>query len=369
VGHRGGEVNDCAPGTAALAAVRLPGAARGKDDAAMPRLRRSDCSLPGISRRRHGRGFSYIDADGERVTDPEMLERIRGLGIPPAWRDVWICADPWGHLQATGIDAAGRKQYRYHEAWRARRDQAKFDDMVRFAHALPAVREQVAADLASADEATRERVLACAVRLLDRGFFRIGSEEYTGSHGLATLHKAHVTLGDDGEMVFDYPAKSGARRVQRVSDPEAAAVIARLKRRRSGGEGLLVYRERRGWRDVRSDEVNEYIKDVAGQDFSAKDFRTWNATVLAAVALAAEAAASKTARRRAVTRAVKYTARHLGNTPAVCRTSYIDPRVFDAFRSGEVIAPVLGGSEDAPPVGRRAVEEAVLDLIEERVAA
>jgi DNA topoisomerase I len=344
----------------------LPGAAAGKDDAAMPRLRRSDCSLPGISRRRRGRGFSYVDSDGERVTDPDLLERIRGLGIPPAWRDVWICADPWGHLQATGIDAAGRKQYLYHEAWRARRDQQKFDGMVRFAHALPGLRERVAADLASGDEATRERVLACAVRLLDRGFFRIGSEEYTDSHGLATLHKEHVTLGDDGEMVFDYPAKSGARRVQGVSDPEAATVIARLKRRRSGGDGLLAYRERREWRDLRSDDVNEYIKDAAGEDFSAKDFRTWNATVLAAVALAGEAAGSKTARRRAMTRAVKYTAHHLGNTPAVCRASYIDPRVFDAFRSGHVISPVLGGSEDAPPIGRRAVEEAVLDLIEER---
>jgi DNA topoisomerase I len=349
----------------------LPDAIAGKDDAAMPRVRRSDCSLPGISRRRRGRGFSYIDADGERLADPDLLERIRGLGIPPAWRDVWICADPCGHLQATGIDAAGRKQYLYHEAWRARRDQEKFDDMVRFAHALPALRERVAADLGDGGDPTRGRVLACAVRLLDRGFFRVGSEEYKGSHGLATLHKAHVTLGDDGEMVFDYPAKSGARRVQGVTDPEAAAVIARLKRRRSGGDGLLAYRERREWRDLRSDDVNEYIKDAAGEGFSAKDFRTWSATVIAALALAVSGPAQGTAtsRKRAINRAVKETAYYLGNTPAVCRASYIDPRIFDAYRGGLVLDQRLIAEAAEPgalPNHHPTIERAVLDLLDER---
>ena len=161
-----------------------------------PRLRRADCSSPGLTRRRQGKGFTYLDADGEKVSEPEDLARISELGIPPAWKDVWICPDARGHLQATGIDAAGRKQYLYHPQWRTRRDSEKFDEMTRFARALPALREHVDADLTSSDELTRERVLACAVRLLDRGFFRIGSEQYTvqnESFGLATMRKEHVT--------------------------------------------------------------------------------------------------------------------------------------------------------------------------------
>jgi DNA topoisomerase I len=345
----------------------------------MPRLRRSDCSGPGITRRRHGRGFIYMDDTGERVSEPEVVERIKGLGIPPAWREVWICPYPNGHLQATGTDAAGRKQYLYHQEWRARRDQRKFDDMVRFAQALPDLRERVAADLRSSDEVTRERVLACAVRLLDRGFFRIGSEEYSArneSYGLATMRKEHVTLtGDDG-MVFDYPAKSGRRRIQGVVDSEASDVVARLKRRRGGSEDLLAYLDRRRWRDLRADDVNEYLKATTGADFSAKDFRTWNATLLAAVALAVagEVAGTQTGRKRAIRRAVEETAVYLGNTPAVCRASYIDPRVFDAYRSGLVITPVLeagaaGAGDGELPIHQRPVEEAVLDLLHERDGA
>ena len=173
-----------------------------------PRLRRADCSSPGLTRRRQGKGFTYLDADGERITEPEDLERIGELGIPPAWKDVWICPDARGHLQATGIDAAGRKQYLYHPQWRTRRDSEKFDEMIRFARALPALREQVDKDLTATDKLTRERVLACAVRLLDRGFFRIGSEQYTvqnESFGLATMRKEHVTLDPEHRgMVFDY---------------------------------------------------------------------------------------------------------------------------------------------------------------------
>ena len=184
-----------------------------------------------------------------------MLARIRELGIPPAWTDVWICPDPNGHLQATGVDAAGRKQYRYHDAWRTRRDAEKFDDMTRFARALPTLRERVEADLLAGDELTRERVLACAVRLLDRGFFRIGTEEYAvtnESYGLATMRKEHVTIEPDGTMVFDYPAKSGKRRIQAVVDPLVIDIVATLKRRRGGGPDLLAYRERRRWNDLRS---------------------------------------------------------------------------------------------------------------------
>jgi DNA topoisomerase I len=338
------------------------------------RLRRSDCSGPGITRRRRGKGFEYRDGDGTRIDEPEVLARIRELGIPPAWKDVWICPYPFGHLQATGVDAAGRKQYLYHPRWRARRDAEKFDDMARFAHALPALREQVDRDL-DGDELDRKRVMACAIRLLDRGFFRIGSEEYTvqnASYGLATMRKSHVTLAPVGEMVFDYPAKSGQRRIQAVVDPKASAIVAALKRRRGGGEELLAFREGRRWRDVRSEDINAYIKDATSEDFSAKDFRTWNATVLAAVALSVsgEVASTKTGRERAIVRAIKEVAHYLGNTPAVCRASYIDPRVFDAYRAGLVIGRPLQEAVDADngqlPIHHRALEEAVLDLINER---
>jgi DNA topoisomerase I len=338
------------------------------------RLRRSDCSGPGFRRRGRGKGFEYLDEDGTPLDEPDVLDRIRALGIPPAWKDVWICSDPLGHLQATGVDAAGRKQYLYHEHWRVRRDAEKFDDMARFARALPKLRDQIEEDL-DGDELDRDRVMACAIRLLDRGFFRIGSEQYTvqnASYGLATMRKEHVTLAGDGEMVFDYPAKSGQRRVQAVVDPKASAIVAALKRRRGGGEELLAFKESGRWRDVRSDDINAYIKQATSEDFSAKDFRTWNATVLAAVALAVsgEAAGTKTSRERAVTRAVKEVAHYLGNTPAVCRASYIDPRVFDAYRGGLVIGRPLHEALDSDdgrlPIHHRKLEEAVLDLINER---
>jgi DNA topoisomerase IB len=270
------------------------------------------------------------------------------------------------------MDAAGRKQYLYHRAWRARRDAEKFEDMVRFARALPALRRHVEGDLTATERLTRERVLACAVRLLDRGFFRIGSEEYSvtnESYGLATMRKEHVTVAPDGTMVFDYPAKHGKRRVQAIVDPPSAAIVGTLRRRRGGGDELLAFKQGRAWRDLRSPDINAYLKEATGDDFSAKDFRTWNATVLAALGLSvsAPAAGSKTSRKRAITRAVKEVSHYLGNTPAVARASYIDPRVFDAYQAGLVIRP---GFEDAEPgelpIHHRDVEEAVLDLLNER---
>jgi DNA topoisomerase I len=301
-----------------------------------------------------------------------VVTRIRELAIPPAWEDVWICPHPLGHIQATGVDARGRKQYRYHEKWRERRDQQKFDEMVEFARALPGLRERVTEDLAS-EGITRERVLACAVRLLDRGFFRVGGEDYAvenETYGLATMHKRHVKLLRDGALVFDYPAKSGQRRVQSIVDPEVYEIVAALKRRRGGSPELLAYREGRRWRDIKSADINAYIKDLTGGDFSAKDFRTWNATVLAARALAVSAEAatrSKAARKRAVNHAVKEVARYLGNTPAVCRASYIDPRVVDRFEGGVTIGGAIRLEEvaDEPDLGslHGAAEDAVLDLI------
>jgi DNA topoisomerase I len=223
----------------------------------VPRLRRSDCAAPGITRRRRGRGFEYLDPDGERIDDPETLERIAELAIPPAWRDVWICLDPLGHLQATGIDNAGRKQYRYHDQWRARRDREKFGSMVEFGHALPQLRRRVQRDLRR-DALDRARVLACATRLLDVGFFRIGSEDYAvtnETYGLATMLRRHVSVEED-EVVFDYPAKSGQRRVHTITDENVRTVVSALKRRRGGGPELLAYKDGGRWADVRSDGLN-----------------------------------------------------------------------------------------------------------------
>jgi DNA topoisomerase IB len=335
------------------------------------RLRRVDCSGPGITRRRRGRGFEYRDDAGRRIADADVLGRIRDLAIPPAWDDVWVCPYPNGHLQATGIDAAGRKQYRYHDDWRTRRDQEKFDAMLDFAAAVPRMRRRVRRDLRG-DELSRTRVLAGATRLLDLGFFRIGSEDYAeenDSYGLATLLKRHVRLESDS-IVFDYKAKSGKRRVQAITDPAVREIVAALKRRRGGGPELLAYRDGRRWLDVRSDDINQYVKAATADEHSAKDFRTWNATVLAAVALAGrEPPETKTARKRAIRDAIESVAAYLGNTPAVCRASYIDPRVIDRYQSGWTIAPALeelGGKPDlANARVRTRVESAVLDLIRE----
>jgi DNA topoisomerase IB len=330
---------------------------------------------------RRGRGFEYRDPAGERVEDPEVFERVAELAIPPAWRDVWICMDAQGHLQATGIDAAGRKQYLYHERWRAHRDRLKFDSMLAFGQALPRLRRRVASELAydsdgdtvrlSAKNLTRERVLACSVRLLDLGFFRIGSDDYAErneSYGLTTMLREHVTISDH-ELVFDFPAKSGQRRVQEIADADAVAVVAALKRRRSGTQ-LLGYRASGGWAELHANDVNAYIKQHSGGDFTAKDFRTWNATVLAAVALAGEAGhrPSRAARERAVRRAIGTVAAFLGNTPAVCRASYVDPRVIDRYHAGVTLSPALkriptDGPDLANTRVRRRIEAAVLELL------
>jgi DNA topoisomerase-1 len=337
----------------------------------MPRLRRVDCSGPGILRRRRGKGFSYQEESGERIDDRETLERIRELAIPPAWEDVWICADPLGHIQATGYDAAGRKQYLYHPSWREHRDRLKFAEMERFAKRLPRMRERVTADLGKRG-LVRDRVLACAVRLLDLGFFRIGTERYTEEHetyGLATLLKRHVKFAG-GYAVFDYTAKGDQRHRQEIADAQAVRTLKALVQRNGGGQELLAYRKGRAWTDVRSPEINDYLREVTGDDFSAKDFRTWNATVLAAVELAGHddgATLSPTARKRIATEATKRVAEYLSNTPAVCRSSYIDPRVFDRFDSGETIRGSLDriarGAEPGEFPDRERIERAVLRLL------
>ncbi len=332
----------------------------------MSALKRVRCTGPGISRRRQGRGFTYVHPNGQGVRDDETLARIRSLAIPPAWQDVWICPDERGHLQAVGTDGAGRKQYLYHEAWRARRDRQKFDRVLRLARGLPAMRKVCDRDIASRG-LSRERALAGAIRLLDLGFFRIGSEAYTeenGSYGLATLRRSHVRVSGN-EVRFDFAAKGGQRRIQAIQDPALARLTGSLLRRKGGGRELLAFREGKTWRDVRSEDINAYLKDLAGEEISAKDFRTWHATVLTAALLASqeEGLTSVTSRTRVVSTVVKEVAEVLGNTPAVCRASYIDPRVIERFLNGETI-DLPRGRDLTDDRTRGAVESAVLELLD-----
>ncbi|MFG1614329.1 DNA topoisomerase IB [Nonomuraea wenchangensis] len=333
----------------------------------MPELRPSDHSEPGIVRRRRGRGFSYADPDGSPVRDPETLARIKALAIPPAWTDVWICTDPRGHLQAVGTDAAGRLQYRYHDLWREQQDRAKFDHVLEVAERLPEFRKTVDEQLQGRG-LTRQRVLAAAARLLDIGFFRIGGESYD-SYGLATLRMEHLTFSK-GYVVFSYQAKGDIPREVEVADPGACAVLRSLKRV-GGKEGeLLRYRRDGDWADVRSEDINDYLKEIIGYEVSAKDFRTWHATVLAAVGLAVSRPAVRlgpTKKKRAVTRVMREVAEYLGNTPTVARASYVDPRVIEAYDQDRTIGAALTELGSAVDFGQLAtagpVEKAVIDLI------
>ena len=336
----------------------------------MQRVHRTDCSEPGIRRIRCGGGFRYADDRGKSV-GPGVRARIVELAIPPAWTEVWICPDRYGHIQATGYDAAGRKQYLYHERWRALQSRKKFDQMIEFAGSLPKLRRRVRRDLRRRG-LVQERVLGCAIRLLDLGFLRIGTEQYArdnGTYGLATLKRGHVRI-EGGAIVLDFKAKGEQRELRRIEDPLVLPTVRALKRRRGGGAGLLAYRQRPGsWCDVRSEHINAYLKTITGDEFSAKCFRTWNATALAAVAVAGAEDGTplgKSARERAIARAVEQVASYLGNTPAVCRSSYIDPRVFDRFRDGETIHTALEEGlhgDGGLPAERDAVEAAVLRLI------
>ncbi len=332
-------------------------------------VREIDCNGPGIRRKGAGKGFTYVDEDGERITDADVVGRIRSLAIPPAWQDVWICSDPNGHIQATGVDAKGRRQYRYHDEWRAARDREKHDRVLRFAKQLPVLRGQVAADL-ELEGMPRQRVLACAVRLLELGFFRVGGEAYAeenDSYGLATLRKAHVRVRADA-IEFDYEAKSGQQRVCQVVDPEVRAVLVTLRRRRAPADAeLLAYKEGGAWIDVKSSDINEYIQEHIGDDFTAKDFRTWVGTVLAAAGLAAhEGPGSDTEAKRAVAGVVKDVAEHLGNTPAVARSAYIDPRVVERFEAEDTVADAVADVDldDLAQGIPEDLEAAVLDLID-----
>jgi DNA topoisomerase IB len=303
--------------------------------AAVPGLTRSDPHGPGITRVRTGEGFRYRDPSGADVTDAETLQRIGALVIPPGWQEVWIAPDPLGHIQATGVDSRGRTQYRYHQSWREQRDAQKFAHMLRFADALPALRSAVARDLGGR-RLDHDRVAAGAVRLIDLGLFRIGGEKYAEldhHYGATTLRKRDVTVTRDG-VVFDYVAKEGKRRTITVTDEAIRPVVRALIRSGNTSESLFSFQLGGLWRPLRSHEVNSYIAAHAGGHFTAKEFRTWNATVLMALMLA-DGEPSPTARSRkiAIAAGVRGVAEWLGDTPAVTRNSYIDPRLISRYES------------------------------------
>lgn len=311
------------------------------------RLRHSDIGTPGITRRRRGNGFSYYDPSGAPITNDATLQRIQELVIPPAWRKVWISPHGNGHIQAVGTDAAGRRQYLYHAVWQQERTEEKFDRVLQMSRVLPNWRRHVAADLAGRG-LHRERVLALALHLIDRGYFRAGGEEYAqdnDSCGLATLRCEHVKVHGD-TVVFDYPAKSGVQRYLELTDRQVVRAVRALRRGQGPGDRLLWCRTDSGRADVHAEDLNARFKELAGEEYSVKDLRTWHGTVLAAVGFAGAAPAdTKTAARRAQAAVFREVADQLGNTPAVARSSYVDPRVVTAYEQGSTIAAAVGRAE------------------------
>jgi DNA topoisomerase I len=333
----------------------------------MARLRTVSPNARGWTRRRAGKGFVYLDADGQRLP-AEEVERIRSLAIPPAWKDVWICPYPTGHIQAVGTDDAGRRQYLYHPDWRVKRDQMKFDRVAEAARKLPRARREVLAHL-GLDGMPLERASAAAVRLLDLGYFRIGSDAYTdtnGSFGLTTLERRHVRCRGQ-RLVFSFTGKSGIEHTIEIEDDVVRAALDRMRRRRGGGDRLLAYQNSRRWTPLDAPTVNVYLRELLGGDLTAKDFRTWHATVLAATALAMsdEPGDTKRSRQRAVKAAVQEVADYLGNTPTIAKNSYIDPRVLDLYEDGTTIATVARKRHRSADVRQAELERAVLRMLAE----
>ncbi len=303
--------------------------------AAVPGLVRSDLRGPGITRERGPEGVRYRDPSGAEVTQRETLQRISALAIPPAWSNVWISPNPLGHIQATGVDSRGRTQYRYHQLWREQRDAQKFTHMLRFAGVLPELRMATRHDLRRRD-LDRDRVAASAVRLIDLGLFRIGGEKYAEldhHYGATTLEKRHVTVTHDG-MTFDYIAKEGKRRVITVADDVVLPTVRALAHRDTGLDALFSYQHGGAWHVLHSHDVSQYIASQVGAHFTAKEFRTWNATVLMALALAGAGPSPPALRRkRVIAASVREVAAQLGDTPTVARKSYIDPRLIGRYES------------------------------------
>jgi DNA topoisomerase-1 len=331
--------------------------------AAVAGLRRSDPRAPGIARVPGSTGFSYRNPAGTPVTDAETLTRIRALAIPPAWDHVWISPDPSGHIQATGTDSRGRLQYRYHELWRQQRDAQKFEHMLRFAGALPTLRAAALRDL-RARGLSRDRVIASAVRLIDLGLFRIGGERYAEldhHYGVATLLKRHVSVVRGG-INFDYIAKEGKRRAITISDPAIVAAVRSLARSDNGLDALFCWPQGGAWHVLHSHDVSDYIAVRAGGHFTAKEFRTWNATVLMALLLAnAEPAPTARQRQQVVAACIRGVAEWLGDTPAVARKSYVDPRLISRYE-GHGQLPSISGLPVTLPASDEA-ELAVASLL------
>jgi DNA topoisomerase-1 len=324
-------------------------------------------SIPGITRRRSGTGFTYRDPEGRTIRDPKVRKRLNDLVIPPAWTDVWICPDPDGHLQVTGRDARGRKQYRYHPRWRELQDHSKFGRMIVFGMSLPRMRERVERDLTQSG-LPRSRVLAAALRILDTTPIRVGNERYmrdNGSFGLTTMRDRHVDLSN-GMIRFRFRGKSGKDHVVGLADPDVARVIRKCTE--TPGSELFTYRTEDGsYASIDSEDLNEYIKEISGYDFTAKDFRTWAGTVRTVTVLHELGESdTSTERRRKVLQAVKFVAADLGNTPATCRSYYIHPGVLDAYDRGRLIPLLSEIDVHEPPVsaaGLREEEWPVLALL------
>jgi DNA topoisomerase-1 len=335
---------------------------------------------PGMTRRQSGKGFSYRSADGAPVRDDDTLRRIRSLAIPPAWTDVWICPSPRGHVQATGRDTRGRKQYRYHPLWQQSRDEAKYERTIAFARALPRLRRRVSRDLARRG-LPREKVIAAVVRLLEQTLIRIGNEEYARenrSFGLTTLRNRHARVRG-ARLKFTFRGKSGKQHDVGINDKRLARVVRQCQE--LPGQRLFAYVDGDGAvQAVDSDDVNGYLRDAMGDDFSAKDFRTWAGTVLAARALQeleqmarddGPGGAPREPTKQALTRAVERVAADLGNTPAICRKCYIHPAIIDSYLDG-TLAESLRGAAAAlvrQRSGLRQEERLVLELLKRRLAA
>ncbi|HYO39871.1 MAG TPA: DNA topoisomerase IB [Nocardioidaceae bacterium] len=331
----------------------------------MVRLRTVRPGSKGWTRRRTGKAFSYVDATGAKV-GPEDVARIKSLAIPPAWQDVWICPIHNGHIQAVGVDAAGRKQYLYHPEWRAKRDQLKFDRVLQVAHELSRTRTSVLEHLALPGMPL-ERAAATAVRLLDLGYFRIGSDAYTdenGSFGLTTLERRHVRRRR-GTLVFDFVGKSGVSHSIVIDDPRCIEAVEIMRKRRGDDARLMAFQADGRWQSLDAAKVNDYLRNSTGGDMTAKDFRTWHATVLAAAALAGstERGDTKRSRQRAIRQAMVEVSDYLGNTPAIAKASYVDPRVVDLYEDGVTIAEALKRSHDSAEERQQALETAVLQML------
>jgi DNA topoisomerase-1 len=341
------------------------------ESARMAGLRYVSDHTPGIRRERQGDTFRYLDSNGRVIEDPAELERFKSLGIPPAWEDVWICPKPNGHIQATGRDAKGRKQYRYHPRWRATRDETKYGRMLAFGRALPQIRARVAQDLRRRD-LSREKVLATVVRLLETTLIRVGNREYARSnksYGLTTMRDKHVIV-DDAKVTFKFRGKSGKHHSITLNDRRLARIVKRC--RDLPGYELFQYIDERGQQQtIGSADVNDYLREITGQDFTAKDFRTWAGTVLAAMALRELAPhSSATEAKRNVVRAIEHVAEQLGNTPSICRKCYVHPAVLDAYLDGSLVETLQQRAEDlrAQEDDLDSDEALVLGFLQERLA-